>query len=106
MASFIVETYAARLTEVELAEVAGRARQSAADESASGATVAHLRSYHVPGDEMCLHVFEGPTREAVARVAALAGIDVARVIETMGTANHEIPWTPGLNGEEPCSSSQ
>ena len=87
MASFIVETYAARVSEAELGEIAARARSAAAAETAAGVPVAHLRSYLVPGDEMCLHVFEGPTEEAVAQVAATAGIEIARVVETVGARN-------------------
>lgn len=79
MPSFILETYVTGLTPIELDELAERTKHAA-----TGTAVVHVRSYFVPEDEMCMHVFEAPSREAVEELASAAGLEVERVIHTVG----------------------
>jgi hypothetical protein len=52
--------------------------------SREGIRVRHVRSYVVPEDEMCFHVFEAGSVEDVTRVSEIAGIQVGRIVETIG----------------------
>jgi len=73
MPSYLVEVYAprsARLTELEAA-----ARSAARTARA----VRYLESIHVPEDETCFHVFEGPSAEIVRDAARRAALIVQRV---------------------------
>jgi hypothetical protein len=80
MPSYVVETF-----------VPGDARQRLEAEAdgmrtASAGLDGHVtvvRSYFVPGDEMGFHVVEADTLEHAARAAALAGIEVERIVETI-----------------------
>jgi len=77
--SFILETYTPRLSSSDLDELAGRAKQAAA-----GTPVNHVRTYLVPEDEMCMHVFEAPSSAAIRDVATRAGLEIERIIQTVG----------------------
>ena len=48
--------------------------------SAAQILVRYVESVFVPEDEVCLHLFEGPTREAVAETAQRAQISAERVL--------------------------
>ena len=84
MASFLVETFAPQLDATRLGEVVARARAAAETVSGSDGRVRHVRSYVVPGDEMCFHMFEAASDDLVVQVAALAGIEVERIVSTFG----------------------
>ena len=72
---FLVEAFLPRGRQHELP--ASVARVSAA---AAGTGVRHLRSIAVPEDEVCFHLFEGASADAVRAVARAAEIDADRVI--------------------------
>ena len=79
---YIVETYAPR----EAAAPDGalvRARLAAESLAATGARVRHVRSYVVPGDEQCFHVFEAESPDELARAARIAGVDIERIVEAI-----------------------
>lgn len=76
---FILETYIPRLLSSDLDDLAGRAR-----DATTGTSVSHVRSYLVPEDEMCMHVFEAPSGAAVHDVAARAGLGIERIVQTVG----------------------
>ena len=76
---FILETYTPRLLSSDLDSLAGRARAAT-----TGTSVSHVRSYLVPEDEMCMHVFEAPSGAAVHDVAARAGLEIERIVQTVG----------------------
>ncbi len=84
MASFVVETYASTLDASGFARTVDRAREAAEQLSVAGKRVRHVRSYLVPEDEMCFHVFEAAALEGVMRVTELAGIEAERVVEAIG----------------------
>lgn len=73
---FILETYVPRLSSSDLDDLAGRARKAT-----TGTSVSHVRSYLVPEDEMCMHIFEASSRDAVLQVASRAGIEADRIVE-------------------------
>jgi hypothetical protein len=60
--------------------VASRAGTAAAALTAEQILVRYVEPVFVPEDEVCLHVFEGPTREAVAEAARRAQISAERVL--------------------------
>jgi len=78
MPSFILETYVARLPEGGLGELVHRARAAT-----TGTSVSHVRSYFVPEDDMCMHVFEGPSAAAVRDIADGAGLEAERIVQSV-----------------------
>ena len=87
MASFLAESYAPRLGADGLELIVTRARAAAESLDGPSGRVRHVRSYVVPGDEMCFHVFEAASVEEVVRVSELAGIEVERVVEAIGVGS-------------------
>jgi hypothetical protein len=83
MVSFVVETWVATDVQDRFPAQAEGIRKASTAAGLSG-PVHILRSYLVPGDEMGFHVLEATTVEDVARVAALAGIEVERIVEAIG----------------------
>lgn len=83
MSSFIVEVYAADMSEADLAAVAARVRAAAKEVSLRGARVRYRRSIFVPQDEICIHMFEGPSAEVVRTASERAGLVVERVLEAL-----------------------
>lgn len=79
MPSFILETYVARLSAGGLGALVVRTRQAT-----TGTPVTHVRSYFVPEDDMCMHVFEGPSVAAVQEVADSAGLETERIVQSIG----------------------
>ena len=84
MPTFVVEAYEARGRGAEaLSGLEERARAAAAELSRSGSRVRHVRTTFLPEDELCLHVFEASSREAVLEAARRAGLPDARVTEAV-----------------------
>jgi Protein of unknown function (DUF4242) len=77
--NFILETYVTRLSVDGLDELVSRAKQATI-----GTAVSHLRSYFVPEDDMCMHVFEGPSVAAVQEIADSAGLETERIVQSVG----------------------
>lgn len=83
MPSYLVETFLARRSTADRAELEARAR-SAADELTRGGTrVGFGGVIHIPEDETCFFLFCAPSRREAARVAALAELDPVRVVEAV-----------------------
>jgi Protein of unknown function (DUF4242) len=82
MTSYVIEVYTPATAELEPIERA--ARRAAAEMSANGTPVRYLRSIFVPLDEICFHLLDGPSAEAVQEVAGRAGIVPQRILETAG----------------------
>jgi len=87
MTRFTVEVFADRADGLE--EEAARLRAAAAGVESERIPVRYLSSILMPGDELCLHLFEGPSREAVRGAAVRAGLDPLRVIETVTASGFE-----------------
>ena len=79
MTSYVVEAYTPATADLEPIETA--ARQAAAEMSANGMPVRYVRSIFVPLDEVCFHLLEGPSAEAVDAVAGRAGIVPQRILQ-------------------------
>jgi hypothetical protein len=84
MTGFLVEAYAPGLGDDGLARAVERLRAAEPVMAAAGHPVRHVRSYVVPGDEMCFHLLEASSPEDVLEAARLAGIEAERVVEAIG----------------------
>jgi hypothetical protein len=63
--------------------LAALAEASAAAGARRGIPVRHVRSFLAPDDDICFHVFEAPSRQAVARMTELASLDHERITEVI-----------------------
>ncbi len=79
MTTYLVEAYASRISET--AELEGRARDAAAGLAATGTAIRHLTSIRVPEDEVCFHLFEADSIEAVRLASERAQIVPQRIVE-------------------------
>ena len=66
-----------------LAAAVERARIAAVQLAHEGSPVRYVRSILIPGDEMCFHVFEGPSAEAVGEASRRAALDYDRIVEAV-----------------------
>ena len=83
MASFLLETYSSHPAPTELAVLTGRARAAAEAGVREGIEIRHVRSFFAPDDDICFHIFEAPSAEAVARASELANLDHERITEVI-----------------------
>jgi hypothetical protein len=83
MPSYLVESYLPHGRSEELEAAAARARSAARALSADGRRVRYLRSALLPGDELCLHLFEADSAAVVGEASELAGIAAERVVEAV-----------------------
>jgi hypothetical protein len=82
MPIFAVEVYTARPTHAKLADVVAH-EQAAAKAMEGRGDVRYLSSVFLPEDEVCLHLFDGPSSAAVGRAAERVGLSIERVIEAL-----------------------
>jgi hypothetical protein len=82
MRSYLVELYqpAGALTGPAGAE---RAREAAEQLTREGTPVRYLRSLLLPEDEICFHLFEGISAEAIGQASRRALLDYERIIEVL-----------------------
>jgi Protein of unknown function (DUF4242) len=83
MPSYLVESYLQHGSSKELGAAAARASGAARALSAEGRHVRYLRSVLLPGDELCLHLFEADSAALVSEASELAGITAERVVEAV-----------------------
>ena len=83
MPNYLVEAYVGRLDASGLARVTRRARTSAATLTESGGPVRYLGGISIPGDELCFHLYAGPSAAAVSEAARRAGITAERIVEAV-----------------------
>ena len=86
MPSYLIESYLPRSRAGELAALVGRLRRATETLTAEGAAVRHLRSTFVPGDELCLHLFEAESAATVGEASRRADIEPARVVQAVSEA--------------------
>jgi hypothetical protein len=79
--SFLVETYAPAA--IALADTETQVRRAAVELTCAGTPVRYVRSIFVPGDEMCLYLFEAPSLEAVREASERAGLAPERIVEAV-----------------------
>jgi hypothetical protein len=65
---------------------ASKARRAAGEVAGDGRGVRYLRTIGVPGDELCLHVFEAESAAALEEVGRRAGTPFDRVVEANDVA--------------------
>jgi hypothetical protein len=87
--SYLVETYLARGQAGERAARDCRARSAAEELTRERTPVRFERSIHVPEDELCFFVFDGPSSRDAALVAQCAGLDPFRVVEAVSSGQEE-----------------
>jgi hypothetical protein len=76
MPTYLVERY--------LPAAAAPAEEAASAAPAEpGSTVRHVHTTFVPEDEVCFHVFEAPSREALTAALHRAAIAYERVVEAV-----------------------
>jgi hypothetical protein len=78
MPSYLLERYLSRVGSLSAA-----AQDARRVEGLGGAALRYVRTYFVAEDEICFHVFEAPSRDAVVEAASRAGLGDARVAEAM-----------------------
>jgi hypothetical protein len=86
MPSYLIESYLPRSRSAELPAVVDRLRRATDSLTAEGAPVRHLRSTFVPGDELCLHLFEAESAATVGEASRRAAIEPARVVQAVSEA--------------------
>lgn len=84
MRSFVVETYVPQGDRERFAADVDGIRLAAEAIVVVDGRVHHVRSYLVPGDEMGYHVLEAGSADDVVQVTRQAGIEVERVVESIG----------------------
>jgi hypothetical protein len=80
---YLVEAYFPRRSRGRLAEVAARIRDAAEETRGKGVDVRYLFPIFLPDDETCLHLFAGPSAEAVGEVSRRAGVEYDRIVEAV-----------------------
>jgi len=83
MPSFAVEVYTTGLGRSDLEALGARIQAASQDVVLEGQGVRFLESIFFPADELCLHLFEGPSAEAVGRTSERAGLVAERVVEAV-----------------------
>jgi Protein of unknown function (DUF4242) len=81
VAKYLVEAYLPELRASELRQAVARLRSAAKELTGEGTPVRHLRVIFVPEDELCFHLFEGPSADAVGEAGRRGGLDFERVVE-------------------------
>jgi hypothetical protein len=92
--SFLVETYTSASA---IADNRIRACLAGSAPAPASTPVRYLRSIFVPSDEMCLHLFEAGSAEAVREAIERVGLAADRIVEARllweaedGAVNQEI----------------
>ncbi len=83
MPSFLVETYTPGPGRTALRGLAAQAEEAANVASTAGIAIQHVRSFLAPDDEVCFHLFEATSADAVVQMSELAHFDHERVTEVI-----------------------
>jgi hypothetical protein len=87
--TFLAELYLPRNAGAELGRLVEKVREAADEVTAEGKQVNYLQTLFAPEDECCFYVFAGDHANDVAEVCRRAGLDAARVIETVGSITQD-----------------
>jgi hypothetical protein len=82
MKTYLVECFVPRMSGPERAEVAARLSSRPGGEESAAEPVRYLRSTYVPEDEICFHLFEAESMEAVREASLRASLVFDRIVET------------------------
>jgi hypothetical protein len=77
----MVECYLPRTRSTELAEVATRLSTRHGRGGQAARLARYVRSTYLPGDEICFHLFEAESIEAVREVSLRASLVFDRIVE-------------------------
>jgi len=70
----------------DVAAIAARVRGAAEALAREGVSVRHLQTAFLPDDEVCLHLFEGPSAADVAETLRRAALAADRIVEARADA--------------------
>jgi hypothetical protein len=79
----LVELYLSRGGAGEVPELEARARAATREMAREGTPISYVRSIFVPEDEICFHLFEAPSAEAVFEATRRAKLAVDRIVEAV-----------------------
>jgi hypothetical protein len=85
MPSYLVETFLQRGGAGERTARERRAQSAAEELTRKGTRVRFDHTIHVPEDEICFFVFDGPSSTDVALAAQLAELGPLRVVEAISS---------------------
>jgi hypothetical protein len=85
VAEYLVEAYVPLQEHGGLGRIVGRARAAAAEMRRDGVSVRYLRPILLPEDEVCLHLFEAPSADAVREASRRADLTFERIVEARGS---------------------
>jgi len=85
VAEYLVEAYAPLQEQEGLGRIVGRAQAAAAEMQRDGVSVRYLRPILLPEDEVCLHLFEAPSADAVTEASRRAELRYERIVEVRGS---------------------
>ena len=88
MLTYLVERYLPGASPEELAAAAARAEEVAVEMRAEGIAVEYLGSILVPHDEMCFHLFQGPSLQAVKEAKLRARVSFERMTPAVFSPPH------------------
>ena len=83
MDEYLVELYLPQRDEAALADAAIRARVASGEVTSEGKHVRYLRTIFVPQDEICFHLYEAQTADAVGEASLRAEIAYERVVRAV-----------------------
>lgn len=81
MRDYVVEQYAAHLSEEDFADLTASLRRATGVLASGGAEVAYVGGLFMPEDEVCFHVFRGASARVVRDASTKAGLAFQRVLE-------------------------
>jgi hypothetical protein len=81
--TYLAEAYMPRGTGSGLEAVAGRLAAACAAVSRPRRAVRYLRALHLPGDELCLYLFEASSPDLVTAAVTGAGLRYIRIVEAV-----------------------
>jgi hypothetical protein len=88
---YLVELYLPGRDAAALEDAAARARSVVHGPAGRGKQARYLRTIFVPGDEMCFHLFEAASPDAVAEAIDGAGISYERIMPAITVEKRAAP---------------
>ena len=103
MPNFVVERYRPSSDPDSLSSVADRLTAGARQVRRGGPSVRYLDTIFLPGDEICLHLFEADSEANVRAAARQAGVEVDRFVRAERIGPREVGWRFSRTRKEPAS---
>jgi len=106
MSEFLVEEYSESEPTNLVAARVDAAALAAEQAREAGVEVRLLQVIFVPGDEICLYLYQSPSADAVREALVRAGLPVERISEVASIRPEEArawtkPWPPTVHGPTP-----